>query len=188
MTSKVHPAEEHGSMMRGSAESGSIRHGSRERGSRESGSAERDGLLNDLEQEFEYLVRQMRRATTVNASLVSEGMLAGSYKVFTAIARLGPVSFSTLTDELLVDKGQMSRTLRDLDERGLITRSPDPHDGRSVLLELSEFGRERFTSARSNYGTLLRSSMSDWSAADIRRFAQLLHALSRGLTPEAHER
>ena len=37
----------------------------------------------------------------------------------------------------------LSRTLKSMEERGLIKRKPNPADGRGVLIHLTEFGREK---------------------------------------------
>ena len=58
----------------------------------------------------------------------------GAYKVFTTIVRRESITASALTEHLLMDKGQLSRTVRELEQLGLIERRPDPDDGRSSLL------------------------------------------------------
>jgi len=87
-----------------------------------------------LEAEFGELISRMRRVLADNAQRVSPGMLPGAYKVFTTIVRRESVTLSALADSLMADKGQISRTVRELEELGLITRTPDPADGRSSLL------------------------------------------------------
>ena len=37
----------------------------------------------------------------------------------------------------------LTRTLKTLEEKGLIIRKPNPNDGRGVLIYLTEFGREK---------------------------------------------
>ncbi|MBS3181605.1 MULTISPECIES: MarR family winged helix-turn-helix transcriptional regulator [Leucobacter] len=136
-----------------------------------------------LEREFELIFTQFRRSAMANASQVSEGMLPGAYKVLTTISRVGSATLSELTEILLTDKGQMSRTIRDLDERGLIDRAPDPSDGRSIRISVSEFGTQRLAMTRGEKEHELRDAMGRWTVSDIVRFTELLHALSLGLTP-----
>ncbi|WP_053351971.1 MarR family winged helix-turn-helix transcriptional regulator [Leucobacter musarum] len=147
------------------------------------GGGARTQAFEALEREFEDLFNQFRRSAVANAAAVSEGMLPGSYKVLTSISRCGTVSLSELTELLMTDKGQLSRTVRDLDERGLIDRAPDPSDGRSIRLSISDFGAERLAATRGEKEHELRDAMRAWSVADITRFTELLHALSTGLTP-----
>jgi hypothetical protein len=83
-----------------------------------------------LEGEFSELITRMRRLLMENAERVSPGMLPGAYKVFTTIVRRERVSQSTLAEHLVVDKGQLSRAVRELEQLGLIQRESDPDDGR----------------------------------------------------------
>ncbi len=137
-----------------------------------------------LEAEFGELVNQFRRVITENANRVSPGMLPGAYKVFTTIARRETVTQTALAEQLQVDKGQLSRTVRDLESLGLIERHPDPHDGRSSLLSPTATGLARLEAARAPHEHVLHESLADWAVDDIRNLARLLHALSNGIRPE----
>ncbi len=141
-----------------------------------------------IEREFDVFVAQIRRTARANAQAVSDGMLPGAFKVLGSIARAGSITMSELTELLMIDKGQMSRTVRELDERGLIERSPDPADGRSMLLSLSEHGAERIAVVHNRRRDILRTVLHGWSVSDIDRFAQMLHALMTGLDTEDQER
>lgn len=137
-----------------------------------------------LEAEFGELVTQFRRIITENAQRVSPGMLPGAYKVFTTIARRESVTQTALAELLQVDKGQLSRTVRDLEALGLIERRPDPHDGRSSLLSPTTAGLTRLEAARAPQENLLHESLADWPVDDIRNLTRLLHALSNSIRPE----
>lgn len=136
-----------------------------------------------LEAEFGELINQFRRIITDNAQRVSPGMLPGAYKVFTTIARRESVTQSALAEHLQVDKGQLSRTVRDLEALGLIERTPDPNDGRSSLLSPSELGLERLKAARLPQENLLQKTLVDWPVDDIHNLTRLLHALTAGVRP-----
>ena len=142
--------------------------------------------LQALEGEFNTLSVQMRQAMSLNAGKVSEGMLPGAYKVFVTIARNGCATLSAITEELAADKGQMSRTIRELEERGLVTRSPDPADGRSHLIRVSDFGRAQLTAVRADQQSELIGAMREWSVSEIAQFTAMVHALARGIRPEQH--
>jgi DNA-binding MarR family transcriptional regulator len=57
------------------------------------------------------------------------------------IAALEPVRFGALARALLIDKGQLSRQLKAMTERGLIAANPDARDQRALVLELTPHGR-----------------------------------------------
>jgi len=136
-----------------------------------------------LESEFGELISRMRRVLADNAQRVSPGMLPGAYKVFTTIVRRESITLSALAESLVADKGQISRAVRELEGLGLITRTPDPEDGRSSLLSPTPEGLERLDAARAPQESLLLETLDAWSVEEIRNLTRLLHALTTGETP-----
>lgn len=136
-----------------------------------------------LESEFSELVMRFRHMIAENAQRVSPGMLPAAYKVFTTIARCERVTVSTLAERMMADKGQISRTVRELEELGLVERSPDPADGRSSLLSVTPMGAERLASARVPQEGILVQTLDQWSLHDIENLTRLLHALVNAESP-----
>jgi len=136
-----------------------------------------------LEAEFGELINRIRRLLADNAQRVSPGMLPGAYKVFTTIVRRESVTLSALAESLMADKGQISRTVRELEGLGLVARTPDPEDGRSSLLSPTVEGIARLDAARAPQESTLLSTLVDWSIDDVRNLTRLLHALTVGETP-----
>ncbi|UIN31402.1 MarR family winged helix-turn-helix transcriptional regulator [Microbacterium binotii] len=151
--------------------------------SEKSSDEERTEAVRALEAQFSDLIGQFRRVISENAHRVSPGLLPGAYKVFTTIARHETVTQATLADHLLLDKGQLSRTVRELEALGLITRSPDPADGRSSLLSPTEYGLERLVAARAPQEGVLVRALESWDVSDIDNLRRLLQALMAGINP-----
>ena len=145
----------------------------------------RTAAVRALETEFSELITHFRRLIMENANRVSPGMLPGAYKTFTTIARCGEVTASGLSERMLVDKGQVSRSVRELELLGLIERSPDPTDGRSLLLRLTPLGEAKLIEARQPQEGMLKRNLDEWSVSDIDNLTRLLHALSAGVTPDS---
>ena len=145
--------------------------------------AARTEAVRALEAEFGELISRMRRVLADNAQRVSPGLLPGAVKVFTTIVRRESVTLSALADSLMADKGQISRTVRELEELGLITRTPDPADGRSSLLSPTPEGLERLAAARAPQESVLLNTLEEWSVDEIRDLTRLLHALTAGESP-----
>lgn len=141
-----------------------------------------------LEAEFGELITQFRRVILENAHRLSPGMLPGAYKVFTTIVRREHITISALAETLMADKGQISRTVRELENLGLVVRTPDPTDGRSSILAPTAEGLERLAAARDPHASALSDSLESWDIADIERLAHLLHALTSGGTPDPDDR
>ncbi len=147
--------------------------------------AARTEAVRALEAEFGELINRFRRIITENANRVSPGMLPGAYKVFTTIVRREGITLSALAETLMADKGQISRTVRELEQLGLVQRTPDPADGRSSLLSPTPEGLERLAAARAPQESTLVDALEEWSLDDIRNLTRLLHALTAGQAPDA---
>jgi len=147
------------------------------------GVSARAEALAALEGSFERLMQQWRRSYLDAAECVSPGMLPATYKVLTMISREGAATVSTLAEHLSADKGFVSRTVSELEELALVTRVPDPHDGRVRLISLTELGCRRLHVARSPYQHRLAEELDSWPVATIDRLTTLLDALTTGETP-----
>lgn len=138
-----------------------------------------------LEAEFSELMARARRVMIDNAERVSPGMLPAAYKILSTIARCEQVTASALAERMLLDKSQISRAVRELEELGFVERTPDPNDRRSALLRLTPLGAERLAAAREPQEGLLLHTLRDWPVGDIENLSRLLHALTSGVRPAA---
>ena len=136
-----------------------------------------------LEAEFSDLINRIRRLIAENAERMSPGLLPGAYKTFTTIVRREQITLSALADALMADKGQVSRTVRDLESLGFVVRTPDPEDGRSSLLSPTPLGLERLAQARAPQQSTLLTALEGWAVSEIEELARLLRALSAGEAP-----
>lgn len=69
------------------------------------------------------------------------GLNLGEWRVLGVIHALAPVTLATLARELYLDKGQLSRTVSILIDRGLVSHSANPQDRRQTFFELTADGR-----------------------------------------------
>ncbi|TKW77975.1 MAG: MarR family transcriptional regulator, partial [Bradyrhizobium icense] len=83
----------------------------------------------------------LRYKRTAGLSSVEYGLVAN-------LGRQPPMSVARLAQAVGLDKGQISRTVRELEQLGLIERTADPADGRSSLLSPTSLGLERLEAAR----------------------------------------
>lgn len=70
---------------------------------------------------------------------------------------------TTLGPRMGVESTSLSRTLKNMEQRGLITRKPNPIDGRSVLICLTESGAEKRAAAKEGvlkFNEVIHNSLS----------------------------
>ncbi len=71
-----------------------------------------------------------------------EGVSMREYDVLYTLSKChAPIRVSELNRHVLLSQPALSRLVDRLAERGLVGRQPDPADGRSVLLSLTDAGR-----------------------------------------------
>src|SRR4051794_40842293 len=106
------------------------------------------------------------------------------FDVLAALRRAGKpyrLSPGQLLRETMVTSGTMTNRIDRLSQRGLVERSPDPHDRRGVLVGLTATGKRAVDGA---FETLLASErelLSELSAAERRDLAGLLKRLMNPL-------
>ena len=145
----------------------------------------RQVAVRGLERAFGQLMGEFRRLYVQAAESVSPGMLPGTYKVLSHIARVGSVTVSGIAERMAADKGQVSRAVTELEELGLVARTIDPADGRIKLITVTAEGERRLAAATLPYEGRLSEMLADWPIESIERFTELLGALTRGRTPES---
>ncbi|MBN9139259.1 MAG: MarR family transcriptional regulator [Micrococcales bacterium] len=145
----------------------------------------RHAAVRGLEGAFSELMGEFRRFYAQAAASVSPGMLPATFKVLSLIQRAGSVTVSGLAERMAADKGQVSRSVTELEDLGLVERVADETDGRIKLISMTAEGQRRLEHARQPYEGRLTDVLADWPLESIERLTGLLHALARGETPEA---
>jgi DNA-binding MarR family transcriptional regulator len=138
-----------------------------------------------LEGAFSELMAEWRRIYAAAAELASPGLLPGSFKILTVIERTGAITLSALAERVSADKGLVSRSVSELEELGLVSRTADPSDGRVRLIAVTEHGATRLAAARAPYEGRLAETLQQWPLETIGQLTELLSALARGETPGA---
>jgi DNA-binding MarR family transcriptional regulator len=94
--------------------------------------------------------------------------------------REGPVSISDLAARERVRPQSMAQTVGELEADGLISRHPDPADGRRALLQLTEQGRQTLAADRhQREGWLIQAIAEGFSEHEQRALAQAVPLLLR---------
>lgn len=98
--------------------------------------------------------------------------------ILTALHHHGSMRLNALSGRCELEAPLVSREVRDLVERGLVTRSPDPADGRAVIIALTEAGADTYRSYRRATDDIITETFADWTAADLDRLAAYLERVA----------
>ena len=118
-------------------------------------------------------LRQEAAGTGTELSPTAASLLA-------TVERHGPLTPSELAEIERIKRPTATRTLRVLEEAGLVDRAPDPVDGRSSLVSVNGAGRERLRRLRGRKNAYLARRMRDLPESDVvtlERAAEILEGI-----------
>lgn len=127
--------------------------------------------------------RLARRLDLDRTSAFARRSLEGwEFDVLSALRRAGEpyqLSPGALVQETLVTSGTMTNRVDRLERRGLVERSPDPHDRRGVIVRLTADGRATVDGAMADLlerERQLLAELPEDQQAELARFLRLLLA------------
>ncbi|MFJ2081850.1 MarR family winged helix-turn-helix transcriptional regulator [Micromonospora chokoriensis] len=137
--------------------------------------------LGRIETEVALLMRfgeATRRATGTAEHRVLD---RAAYVILRHLDNFGPQNVSALAAQLNLDGSTVTRQVSALQRDGLITRTPDPSDGRGTVISATTAGLQRMAAVRSARTRLYGDMLADWSDEDRATLAALLGRLNQAL-------
>ena len=125
--------------------------------------------------EFDRVMRIMeagmhRRMPKVDAGKV--GPMGGLFLMH--LEQLEPCSLNTLAQATGRDNSQLTRLMRTLVERGLLTRDQSETDGREAVLRLTPTGHKFISDAKRMMAEIVQDMLSEFNASDREQLLGLL--------------
>jgi DNA-binding MarR family transcriptional regulator len=108
------------------------------------------------------------------------------YSVLTALDETPVRTQAALADAIGADKSRIIGTLDELQDAGLITRTPDPDDRRVRLLSITPNGRKVRRSVRKDIRAHENRLLAALSSADRQAFLRALQVLNDRRRGEGH--
>ena len=141
-----------------------------------------------LDDQLCFLVYRLHRGITdlYRPVLAELGLTYPQYLVMLVLWESSPISVRDLGVRLHLDSGTLSPLLKRLEAAGLITRSRDTADERSVLVSLTTAGRSLARRACAVPSAVLGSMTG--SAGDARALHELLSGLVSSVDAEVDAR
>ncbi|RQX11290.1 MarR family transcriptional regulator [Micromonospora ureilytica] len=140
-----------------------------------------ESTLGRIETEVALLMRfgeATRRATGTAEHRVLD---RAAYVILRHLADAGPQNVSALAARLNLDGSTVTRQVSALQRDGLITRTPDPSDGRGTVISPTPAGLQRMAAVQAARTRLYGDMLADWSTEDRTTLAALLGRLNQAL-------
>jgi len=131
-----------------------------------------------VEEQFRLIFTRARAALREHAERIHPALQPVGYKIVDMLARRGPLHAREVAEYLAIDKSLVSRTVKQLEELGLVSRRSDPDDGRACFLEVTHATRQRVAEVRAADQRLLQERMAEWSPGQVVLLAELLEKLN----------
>jgi DNA-binding MarR family transcriptional regulator len=132
-----------------------------------------------LEREIGLLLRRSRAISARLARELHPDLDGAAYGLLALLQDAGPLRASDLVARLGLDKSTVSRQVSSLVDLGMVTREPDPDDGRAQVLTTSAEGSARLARIREVRRARWEADMSGWPAQDVATLGELLARLNR---------
>lgn len=141
----------------------------------------RDDAMRTLEHELGMLLRRVRRGIGERATAVHPDLSPTAYAVLLTLVDFGPRRAADLVDHFSLDKGAVSRVVRQLLDLGFVERTPDPHDGRASILAATPEALTRLEEMKGGRRRELGARLAEWEPAEIEEFARGLARYNESL-------
>ena len=112
------------------------------------------------------------------ATLLPSGLDGAALGVLMTLVRCGPRRQGEIAEATFLDPSTISRYMAQLVRTGLVSRQPDPADGRAVQLVATPEGAALAERAVARRQALLGDLLRDWPAEDAQTLVRLLRRLN----------
>jgi DNA-binding MarR family transcriptional regulator len=85
---------------------------------------------------------------------------------------------TSLGPKMGMEATSLSRTLKTMEDKGLIERKPNPEDGRGVIIHLTEFGREKRAYSREKVLTFNETIRNNIAPEKLQHFYEVAELIN----------
>lgn len=135
-------------------------------------------LMQKVEDEFTALLFRARQMLVRRAKIIHPELQDQGYRLLAVVIREDAQQQGVLAEKLRLDKATVSRLVQHLQSIGLVSRVPDPQDGRAQLVSATDEASEKWRSSGDLLRQQLRNHLSDWDHDDLEAFGHLMHRLN----------
>lgn len=144
----------------------------------------------DLDHFLPYLLNQAAEATSKDFQTTyrtAYGMTRTQWRVLANLGKFGAMTARDICRISHMEKTKVSRAVAALEDRGLLTRTPDPGDRRAEILSLTDQGAQVFADLGQRgiaFDAALRAELGPDAVAHLDALLARLIARGAGLPPD----
>ncbi len=131
-----------------------------------------------LEEQIGFILRQVnQRHTTIFANRIGDELTPTQWAALAKLTETGPCSQNLLGRLTAMDVATIKGVIDRLTARGLTETSPDPEDGRRLLVSLTRAGQQLAEKAAPNALAISRETLAPLEAKERELLVELLSKL-----------
>ena len=132
---------------------------------------------NDVPARLALVVGRLNRRLRSAGGGLSHGLLSA----LATVSKDGPMRLAELAQIEQVSAPSTTRLVAELEAQGLVSRRPDPDDGRAVLISVTAAGSDTVVRVRSARGAMVQELFGQLSDDEVSAIEAALPALERTL-------
>ena len=134
------------------------------------------------EKTIDYILRATWQAVArmYNDEASNYGATMATGFTLLSIDKEGGTPSTTLGPKMGMEATSLTRTLKSMEEKGLIYRKPNPDDGRGVLIYLTEFGKEKRELSKNTvlkFNEVVKQNISAEKLQDFMEVSEIINEL-----------
>ena len=131
----------------------------------------------DLPSRLSLAVGRLNRRLRGAGGGLSHGLLSA----LATVSKDGPLRLAELAQIEQVSAPSTTRLVAELEAKGLVSRRPDPDDGRAVLISVTTAGTDTVLRVRSARGAMVQELLEQLTPEEVAAIEAALPALERTL-------
>ncbi len=131
-----------------------------------------------LGEQLNALLSAGRALSERSAAHFHPGLQPAAFHIARWLYAFGPATPSAVAEAVGMDRSSTSTLIGRMRSLGLLESTPAPGDRRSVIVGLTQTGRERVAATLEERGREFRARTEDWPDDDLARLTELLARLT----------
>jgi DNA-binding MarR family transcriptional regulator len=117
----------------------------------------------------------------ISCDFDDSGLSQAEYDVLLTVTRAPDMTarLRDVTANMLISQPSVSRLVDRMATRGLVTKCPDPEDGRGALVQATDQGASEFRRVATSHGASIAARMSSLTDAELAQLRDLTAKLRR---------
>jgi DNA-binding MarR family transcriptional regulator len=139
-------------------------------------------IVNMKDKTIDYILRATWQAVSrmYNEEATKYGATMATGFTLLSIDKEGGTPSTTLGPKMGMEATSLTRTLKSMEEKELITKEKNPEDGRGVLIYLTEFGKEKRELSKNTvlkFNEAVRKNISDEQLQHFMEVSEIINEL-----------